>query len=140
MILFQIWFQKAYKITARISRTSWMNINLYIHFYTINLIYSQGSQLINSKIKPPSDKTGQEAPIISFIKLEQYNAIKLVQSIHQSLASLSKIIRGTMLLTKEVQNLAAALLNQEVRTICVLVYVWIYLPLIVLNCYHLNRQ
>lgn len=74
---------------------------------------NQGSQLINSKVKPPSDKTGQEAPIISFIKLEQYNAIKLVQSIHQSLASLSKIIRGTMLLTKEVQNLAAALLNQE---------------------------
>ncbi|XP_022324921.2 cytoplasmic dynein 2 heavy chain 1-like isoform X2 [Crassostrea virginica] len=74
---------------------------------------NQGSQLINSKIKPPSDKTGQEAPIISFIKLEQYNAVKLVQTIHQSLASLSKIIRGTMLLTKEVQNLAAALLNQE---------------------------
>lgn len=109
-----------------------------LYIKTICLFCLKGSQLINSKIKPPSDKTGQEAPIISFIKLEQYNAIKLVQSIHQSLASLSKIIRGTMLLTKEVQNLAAALLNQEVRTICVLVYVWIYLPLIVLN--YLHRQ
>ncbi|KAK3100036.1 hypothetical protein FSP39_013759 [Pinctada imbricata] len=74
---------------------------------------NQGSQLIQAKVKPPGDKTGQEPPIISFIKLEQYNAIRLVQSIHQSLAQLSKVIRGTQLLTKEVQNLAAALLNQE---------------------------
>lgn len=37
------------------------------------------------------------------------------QSIHQSLAALSKVIRGTQLLTPEVQKLATALLNQEVR-------------------------
>lgn len=39
----------------------------------------------------------------------------LPQSIHQSLAALSKVIRGTQLLTPEVQKLATALLNQEVR-------------------------
>lgn len=39
----------------------------------------------------------------------------LLQNIHQSLAALSKVIRGTQLLTPEVQKLASALLNQEVR-------------------------
>jgi len=81
-----------------------------------NLYFSfQGSQIIQLRINPPVDKTGKESPIVSFIRLERYNAVKLVQSIHHSLAALSKIIRGTQLLTKEVQNLAAALLNQEVR-------------------------
>lgn len=44
----------------------------------------------------------------------RYNAIKLVQSVHASLAALSKVIRGTQLLTNDVQNLAAALLMHEV--------------------------
>ena len=47
--------------------------------------------------------------------LERYNAIRLVQTVHQSQAALCKVIRGTQLLNKDVQNLAAALLNQEVR-------------------------
>ncbi|XP_041357041.1 cytoplasmic dynein 2 heavy chain 1-like isoform X2 [Gigantopelta aegis] len=74
---------------------------------------NQGSQLIQMKVAPPSEKTGKSSPIVSFILLERYNAVKLVQSVHQSLAALSKVIRGTQLLTNEVQNLAAALLNQE---------------------------
>ncbi|XP_071126281.1 cytoplasmic dynein 2 heavy chain 1-like isoform X2 [Mytilus edulis] len=74
---------------------------------------NSGANVIQARVSPPSDKTGQELPVVSFIKLEYYNAIKLVQSIHQSLASLSKIIRGTMLLTSEAQKLAAALLHQE---------------------------
>lgn len=63
------------------------------------------------------EKSGNESPIVSFIQLERYNAIRLVQTVHQSLASLSKVIRGTQLLNKDVQNLAAALLNQEVKEI-----------------------
>ncbi|CAH1776602.1 unnamed protein product [Owenia fusiformis] len=74
---------------------------------------NSGSQLIQMKIAAPSDKTGNTPPTTSFILLEQFNAIKLVQSVHASLASLSKVIRGTQLLSNEVQNLAAALLNQE---------------------------
>ncbi|XP_074649972.1 cytoplasmic dynein 2 heavy chain 1-like [Tubulanus polymorphus] len=74
---------------------------------------NQGSQLIQMKVAPPTEKSGNESPILSFIVLERYNAIKLVQSVHQSLAALSKVIRGTQLLTKDVQNLAAALLSQE---------------------------
>ena len=67
------------------------------------------------KVAAPSEKSGKSSPVVSFILLERYNAVKLVQSVHQSLAALSKVIRGTQLLTNEVQNLAAALLNQEVN-------------------------
>lgn len=74
---------------------------------------NQGVQLIQMKVAPPAEKAGNESPIISFILLERYNAIKLVQTVHGSLATLSKVIRGTQLLNKDVQNLAAALLNQE---------------------------
>ena len=77
-------------------------------------IVIQGIQLIQMKVLPPAEKSGNESPIISFILLERYNAIRLVQTVHQSLAALSKVIRGTQLLNKDVQNLAAALLNQEV--------------------------
>jgi len=65
------------------------------------------------KVTLPGEASA-DSPIKSFIILERFNAIKLVQSIHQSLASLSKVIRGTQLLTNDVQNLAAALLTQEV--------------------------
>ncbi|XP_047450013.1 cytoplasmic dynein 2 heavy chain 1 isoform X3 [Mugil cephalus] len=72
---------------------------------------NQGSTLIHQKADPPTE--GQGSPVMSFIALEQFNAIRLVQSIHHSLAALSKVIRGTQLLTPDVQKLATALLNQE---------------------------
>ncbi|XP_025753905.1 cytoplasmic dynein 2 heavy chain 1 isoform X2 [Oreochromis niloticus] len=72
---------------------------------------NQGSTLIHQKVDPPTES--QKSPVLSFISLEQFNAIRMVQSIHQSLAALSKVIRGTQLLTPEVQKLATALLNQE---------------------------
>ena len=68
------------------------------------------------KVSAPSDKSGTQSPIVAFILLERYSAVKLVQSIHASLASLSKVIRGTLLLSSEVSNLAEALLNNEVRS------------------------
>lgn len=82
------------------------------HDSTVHLL--QGSSLIQAKVSTPGESSN-DSPIKSFILLERYNAIKLVQSVHQSLASLSKVIRGTQLLTNDVQSLAAALLNQEVR-------------------------
>ncbi|KAM9801492.1 cytoplasmic dynein 2 heavy chain 1 [Neosynchiropus ocellatus] len=72
---------------------------------------NQGSSLIHQKVVPPAE--GQGSPVLSFIALEQFNAVRLVQGIHQSLAALSKVIRGTQLLTPEVQKLATALLNHE---------------------------
>ena len=50
----------------------------------------------------------------SFVQLERYNAIRLVQHVHGSLAALSKVIKGTALLTAETQNLATSLMKQEV--------------------------
>ncbi|XP_033122293.1 cytoplasmic dynein 2 heavy chain 1-like, partial [Anneissia japonica] len=75
---------------------------------------NQGSQLIHAKVQLPTDKSGTEPPINSFILLEHYNAIQLVQYVHSTLASLSKVIRGSILLTSEVSALAMSLLNQEV--------------------------
>ncbi|XP_075448514.1 cytoplasmic dynein 2 heavy chain 1 isoform X2 [Ascaphus truei] len=72
---------------------------------------NQNSNLIHQKVPPPTERHG--SPILSFIILEQFNGIRLVQSIHQSLAALSKVIRGTSLLTSEVQRLASALLEQK---------------------------
>ncbi|NXK72907.1 DYHC2 protein, partial [Amazona guildingii] len=72
---------------------------------------NQNSNLIHQKVSPPVEQQG--SPILSFITLEQFNAIRLVQSVHQSLASLSRVIRGTSLLSSEVQRLATALLNQK---------------------------
>ncbi|XP_030632529.1 cytoplasmic dynein 2 heavy chain 1 [Chanos chanos] len=72
---------------------------------------NQGSSMIHQKVSPPSESQG--SPVLSFILLEQFIAIRLVQGIHQSLAALSKVIRGTSLLTSDVHKLATALLNQE---------------------------
>ena len=68
------------------------------------------------KISAPTE-TGEESPVTSFVQLERYNAIRLVQIAHASLSSLSKVIRGTALLDAEVQALAGALLKQEVRSL-----------------------
>lgn len=65
------------------------------------------------KISAPTE-TGDETPVTSFVQLERYNAIRLVQIVHASLSSLSKVIRGTTLLDAEVQALAGSLLKQEV--------------------------
>lgn len=68
------------------------------------------------KISAPTE-TGEESPVTSFVQLERYNAIRLVQIVHASLSSLSKVIRGTTLLDAEVQALAGSLLKQEVSRI-----------------------
>lgn len=75
----------------------------------------KGHNLIQAKVQPPSDKSGNETPLKSFVLLERHNSIKTVQHVHTSLAALSKVIRGQQLLTSEVQNLASALINLEVR-------------------------
>ena len=80
------------------------------------MFIAQGSQLIQMKISPPTE-TGEESPVTSFVQLERYNAIRLVQIVHASLSSLSKVIRGTALLDAEVQALAGALLKQEVSDV-----------------------
>jgi len=55
-----------------------------------------------------------ESPVHAFVMLERYNAIKAVQFVHLSLAALSKVLRGTQLLTSDVQTVGSALINLEV--------------------------
>ncbi|CAM1329611.1 Uncharacterised protein at_DN1743, partial [Pycnogonum litorale] len=77
---------------------------------------NQGLQLIQMKVSAPAhQKTGdnKESPILSFIELEHFNGIKLVQSIHTSLAGLSKVIRGTALISADIHKLATSLLHHQ---------------------------
>ena len=74
----------------------------------------QGLNLIQSAVSPPSDKSGTDPPVKSFLLLERYNAVRTLQSVHASLAALNKVIKGTQLLSSDVQHLASALINQEV--------------------------
>ncbi|ROT63097.1 putative cytoplasmic dynein 2 heavy chain 1-like isoform X1 [Penaeus vannamei] len=72
---------------------------------------NQGGNLIQAKVATPSSTA--ESPVKSFIQLEYYSVISIVQTVHRSLAQLSKVIRGTLLLTSDVQKLADSLLSQE---------------------------
>ncbi|XP_076054654.1 dynein cytoplasmic heavy chain beethoven [Oratosquilla oratoria] len=72
---------------------------------------NQGANLIQAKTTPPP-ATG-DSPVRAFVMLEYHTALTVVQTIHRSLAALSKVIRGALLLTNEVQTLADSLLRQE---------------------------
>ena len=61
---------------------------------------------------PPSDKL--DCPVLEFVCLERYNAVRLVQLVHVSLAELNKVIRGNTLLSSQVQKMASSLLKNEV--------------------------
>ena len=65
------------------------------------------------KLSQPAESSAN-SPVKSFVLLEQFSAIKHAQTVHASLAALSKVIRGTALITSDVQGLAGALLKQEV--------------------------
>ena len=64
-------------------------------------------------MSPPSIKNAEDPPVLSFLRLERYNAVKLVQFVHSCLAALSRVIRGVNLLSADVQALAQALLQGE---------------------------
>ncbi|KAJ3270644.1 Cytoplasmic dynein 2 heavy chain 1 [Terramyces sp. JEL0728] len=68
-----------------------------------------GNDLLQKKIA--SQPNGD--PIISFFDLELINALKLVQFIHTHFGEISKILRGTALLSNEVQQIGTALVNGE---------------------------
>ncbi|KFM70535.1 Cytoplasmic dynein 2 heavy chain 1, partial [Stegodyphus mimosarum] len=76
---------------------------------------NQGSQIIHLQLTPPQfDKEmEEEPPVLSFIRLEYYSGVRLVQNVHSSLASISKVIRGAILLTDDIHTLATSLLKHE---------------------------
>ncbi|XP_047126593.1 cytoplasmic dynein 2 heavy chain 1 isoform X1 [Hydra vulgaris] len=77
---------------------------------------NQGSTFLQMKVSLPSDDP-DTPPVESFIKLEHYNSIMLVQYVHSTLASLAKVIKGTQLLTPSVQLMAASLMHHETPSI-----------------------
>ncbi|KAG1684369.1 Cytoplasmic dynein 2 heavy chain 1 [Nymphon striatum] len=88
---------------------------IYLHTILMKGVSSfQGSQLIQIKVSPPAVGSGKASSIVTFYQLEHYNSIRLVQAIHASLAKLSKVIRGTTLVTSDVYKLAQSLLNHQV--------------------------
>jgi len=84
-----------------------------------DILLLQGQNLIHAKLPTLSSGKrgaggGSESPVHAFVMLERYNAIKAVQFVHLSLAALSKVLRGTQLLTSDVQTVGSALINIEV--------------------------
>lgn len=53
-------------------------------------------------------------PVVLFVTLEYHDAVVLVQQVHKSLATLSKVIRGTVLPSSDVVQLADSIINQQV--------------------------
>ena len=77
---------------------------------------NKGENMHTMRLTPPIVEKGKKSnPLDVFIALERFSAVVLVQSIHRSLAALSKVIHGSALLSSPVQNLARSLLQQQVR-------------------------
>ncbi|CAG0920502.1 unnamed protein product, partial [Notodromas monacha] len=73
---------------------------------------NQGSDMHKAKLSPP-DLANSDQPVTSFLQLEYYNAVLVVQSVHKSLAELSKVINGSLLLSSKAKRIAADLMQQE---------------------------
>ena len=68
-------------------------------------------KLSSDQIPAPGE---QDPPLLAFLLLERQMAIKLLQQVHGDLSKISKVIRGTLLLTTDVKQNATALLKHEV--------------------------
>ncbi|KAJ9578979.1 hypothetical protein L9F63_024918, partial [Diploptera punctata] len=77
-----------------------------------SLMYSQGSGsgLIQMKVPPISEES---APVTLFVGLEYHDAVVSVQQVHKSLATLSRVIRGTVLPSSDVMQLADSIMSQQ---------------------------
>lgn len=53
-------------------------------------------------------------PVLLFVTLEYHDALCLVQQVHKSLATLSKVIRGTVLPSSDIIHLADTIISQQV--------------------------
>jgi Dynein heavy chain C-terminal domain len=56
-------------------------------------------------------------PIEQFCALEWRHAVELVQKIHKSLASLMKVMRGALVPSKEIAEVAKSIIEHQVRKI-----------------------
>ena len=92
-----------------------VKINEYYLFNSYVSLF-EDIDFVKLKVQPPVED-GSLSPIQSFLQLERYNGIQLVQTIHENLAALSKVIRGISLITNEIQEYAKDLLQNEVRIV-----------------------
>ena len=83
----------------------------YLHLWKKLNIGSDLVKLPADQIPVPHEK---DPPLMAFLLLERHAAVKLVQKVHNDLSKISKVIRGTSLITTDVQENATKLLRQEV--------------------------
>lgn len=77
---------------------------------------NQGLNLIQTRVPPPTHAS-DSSPLLTFVQQERANGISLVHEVHGSLSSLSKVIRGILLLTDDIQKVASALLQNSTPTV-----------------------
>jgi hypothetical protein len=87
--------------------------------YECQCLCIQGSGLIQMKVPQVSEGSGEKGsqtalPVVLFVTLEYHDAVCLVQKVHKSLATLSKVIRGTVLPSNDIIYLADTIINQQV--------------------------
>ena len=80
----------------------WKKLNQGSSLHTLNL----------AEVRKDAD-ANPDSPLVSFLSAEWVGGVELIQSVHASLASLSRAIRGTAALTAATKRLAAALLRNE---------------------------
>ncbi|KAI9332693.1 dynein heavy chain and region D6 of dynein motor-domain-containing protein [Obelidium mucronatum] len=68
-----------------------------------------GNDLIQKRIKSDS----KSDPVLSFLTLELGVGVSIMQKIHSDLSSMSKTLRGTLLMTNEVLNICTSLMKAE---------------------------
>eukprot|EP00842_Homolaphlyctis_polyrhiza_P006526 jgi/Hompol1/6875/HPOL_005105-RA len=68
-----------------------------------------GVDLLQKKVSVQADAD----PIIAFFDLELLNALSLIRRIHADLSAISKLLRGTVLLSNDIQLIGASLLRGE---------------------------
>jgi dynein heavy chain 2 len=66
-------------------------------------------------VEGSEERSGRTAsPVVLFVTLEYHDAVLLVQQVHKSLVTLSKVIRGTILPNSDIIQLADSIINQQV--------------------------
>ncbi|XP_039269307.2 cytoplasmic dynein 2 heavy chain 1-like [Styela clava] len=103
---------RSVEVGGKFDREAWSNELSPVLGMWKKLNQGTSPNLVHQKVEAPSGAKN-DSPVLAFILLERYNAIQLVQTVHQSLSALSKVIRGSQLLSTDVQKMANSLLLQE---------------------------
>lgn len=114
-------FGLIYQFSVLVNLQNVYTCHLFLLFYMLLFpklrAYSclQGSGIVQMKL--PSIPNNFDVPILNFIALEHHNSVLLVQKIHKSLSILSKVMRGILLPSEQIQEMAKSLLNHQVIVI-----------------------